>query len=804
MPTSLSVLKRFARPKIILFGDSITELSCDQSLGFALAPALQHEYFRKLQIVVHGYGGYNTEHARHILEPILDYETSSVPDKKDELLTDVKLLTIFFGTNDATQNDSQFVPLERYKANLRHMVDVAQNRNIPTILVGPGLVDEYSAKGCEGSGRSTTRAREYSEACRQVSIEKNVPFTDMWHAMLAMKGWKTGDPIIGQRGSASDLHLRDILTDGVHFSGSAYHTIRKHFPNLKSENLSTMLPHISEIDPKDLPASLWQERSKITVDVSMSPTVGGYLWNLQAMPLKQACDCCNIRKIRCNGAQPCQRCINNRLNCTYLRQRQKSGPRRLRQSSKKIWDTQVSSVGVSEPNGMQMRRIQHDDLGTGLLTTTPARRISLSAINSVFEIFRDNLYGIWPLLDTENLLQQLIIGTDDIQTYALSTALCAATLSHLDRTITQEQSQLDGLFTADAFAQEARRVRCTYDYMEPVTLATVLTSYFLHIFYGKQPSRMQTAAFYIREAISFAQLLGMHTEDTYSRVIDGFLNLVNLFKYPGNDFFNKWTAQSSQVAVSSRQLLLLQQELQFLPSEIPPEANSIQRVDIYATRHWIRALAWKLSLQSGYIASNGISSRKEMSTLYPHQIALDMLLETGNIHPTAFEVHGPGMEVKMTEIATALANSIECQPEEEESQSLSFVIRPRDTFKSICDLIFSTKVMLPNLRESLRERVQKVFGHSKFYTAVESTTPNDDESLEQGAWALFGSSAANCAARNVVEHDTAALIAVSDPSAWFPTAISTASFTAFNSTFHDTDLFDIPAIITGAYDPVGT
>lgn len=273
MPTPLAIRKHLARPKIILFGDSITELSCDQSLGFALAPALQHEYFRKLQIVVHGYGGYNTEHARHLLEPILDYETDSLhlQDGKEELLTEVKLLTIFFGTNDATQNDNQFVPLERYKTNLRDMVDIAQQRNIPTILIGPGLIDEYSASGCEGSGRSTTRAREYSEACRQVSLENKVPFIDIWHGLLAMKGWKAGDPIIGQRGSAPDLHLRDVLTDGVHFSSSAYRmwydllldTIRTDFSDLKSENLPIVLPHISVIDAKNLPASLWQERSSV-------------------------------------------------------------------------------------------------------------------------------------------------------------------------------------------------------------------------------------------------------------------------------------------------------------------------------------------------------------------------------------------------------------------------------------------------------------------------------------------------------------------------------------------------------------
>jgi hypothetical protein len=60
--------------KILLFGDSITEMSYNQEFGFSLAPALQHEYFRKIQVVARGYGGYTTEHGRYIVAPTLDAE----------------------------------------------------------------------------------------------------------------------------------------------------------------------------------------------------------------------------------------------------------------------------------------------------------------------------------------------------------------------------------------------------------------------------------------------------------------------------------------------------------------------------------------------------------------------------------------------------------------------------------------------------------------------------------------------------------------------------------------------------------
>ncbi|KAH8694853.1 SGNH hydrolase-type esterase domain-containing protein [Talaromyces proteolyticus] len=255
------IRQRIATPKIILFGDSLTELSSDQSLGFAFAPALQHEYFRKLKVVVHGYGGYTTEHARHILGPILDYEAPSGD------ATEIKLLSICFGTNDATKNDYQFVPLPRYKENLEDMILLARQRNIPTILISPGPIDEYSANGTEECGRSTLRARQYAEACQDIAKDNGIPFINLWEGLLLAEGWDYGDPIIGNRGEMADRHLRYMLTDGVHFSGKAYrvlfdlflNTVREKFPDLRTENLATTLPHIYDIDRADIANSLWQE-----------------------------------------------------------------------------------------------------------------------------------------------------------------------------------------------------------------------------------------------------------------------------------------------------------------------------------------------------------------------------------------------------------------------------------------------------------------------------------------------------------------------------------------------------------------
>ncbi|CAK7895528.1 hypothetical protein CAAN1_05S03994 [[Candida] anglica] len=43
----------------------------------------------------------------------------------------------------------------------------------------------------------------------------------------------------------------------------------------------------------------------------------------------RACDACAIRKVRCGPVKPCAHCVTNKLQCTQLRQRKKSGPKNL-------------------------------------------------------------------------------------------------------------------------------------------------------------------------------------------------------------------------------------------------------------------------------------------------------------------------------------------------------------------------------------------------------------------------------------------------------------------------------------------
>ena len=242
-PSPLAI-RRVTYDKIVLLGDSLTELSSDiLSLKFALTPALQQHYSRKLAVVARGYGGYSSEHLRHVLLPTLRAETAAAER--------IRLLVLAIGTNDASLNPMQAVTTDRYAQNMSWMIEQARASGAErVIVVGPGALDE--AKLGNPIYNRTKRNLEYAKVAEEVSREHGVPFINMWEELLLAAGWHQGEPIPGEQESGMAGGVGDLLTDGVHLSGDGYRiwytallkAIRAEFPELRSEALPTVQPLI--------------------------------------------------------------------------------------------------------------------------------------------------------------------------------------------------------------------------------------------------------------------------------------------------------------------------------------------------------------------------------------------------------------------------------------------------------------------------------------------------------------------------------------------------------------------------------
>jgi len=232
-----------SKTKIVLFGDSITQRGFDvQQRGWVAS--LSHAYTRKADVINRGYSGYNTRWALKVL-PIYSKDIMNMRDK-------IKLVTIFFGANDAALADrcGQHVPVAEYKMNLGKILDSMSStlNDCAFILISPPPVDEDSWKEYQctpESNRTLEQSELYSKACSEVAHEKGTFFVDVWQAIMNSDDWK------------------GCLCDGLHLSGKGndivyeelYKTIETNMKHLLPDALSVDAPLYDQIDADNYEAS---------------------------------------------------------------------------------------------------------------------------------------------------------------------------------------------------------------------------------------------------------------------------------------------------------------------------------------------------------------------------------------------------------------------------------------------------------------------------------------------------------------------------------------------------------------------
>lgn len=193
-----------SRPKIVLLGDSLTQLSFSAVLG-GWGAHLQDVYQRRADVVCRGMSGYNTDW-------YLKYaQESGIFDMQD-----ATMVTIFFGANDSSDavlNPHHHVPLDRFKSNLQKLLDLCKlhfGNEVSIVMIGcPPVHHEQRLKyqaeryGSDATGkleRSLELSERYSLAAEQVASENQLPCLNLWKEMQTDKNWAR------------------FLNDGLHFS----------------------------------------------------------------------------------------------------------------------------------------------------------------------------------------------------------------------------------------------------------------------------------------------------------------------------------------------------------------------------------------------------------------------------------------------------------------------------------------------------------------------------------------------------------------------------------------------------------
>ncbi|KAI5840057.1 isoamyl acetate-hydrolyzing esterase [Morchella snyderi] len=247
--------------KILLFGDSITEQSYEQTRGFGFGAALADAYKRRLEVVNRGFSGYNTLHALDVLPKIIPPPSAS---------SRIKLTVIFLGANDAVLAGlPQHVPLDQYSKNLYRILNHSSLKAHDTkfILVGPAPICEYDTQEHDASNkiyhvqRLAAVTKQYSDAALVVGRELGLPTVDLWNAFVNHAGgYEVNEHLPGSKKIPKNQKLSDLFRDGLHFSPQGYKilyecltdTIKTDLPQLHPTELDYVFP-FWHVAPKAAP-----------------------------------------------------------------------------------------------------------------------------------------------------------------------------------------------------------------------------------------------------------------------------------------------------------------------------------------------------------------------------------------------------------------------------------------------------------------------------------------------------------------------------------------------------------------------
>ncbi|XP_021639632.2 GDSL esterase/lipase WDL1 [Hevea brasiliensis] len=203
------------RPQFVLFGSSIVQFSYgNQGWGAALA----NIYARKADIVLRGYGGWNSSNALQILHQVFPKDASVQPS----------LVIVYFGGNDSmlppSGAPSAHVPLDEFKDNMRriarHLKSLSEKTRVIFLGVPPVNEDMIREFFGNDTGRTNEGCRIYSEACLEVCQEEEIriPGIDLWNAIQRKENW-----------------LKTCFVDGIHLSAEGSEVVVEEILNVLRE-----------------------------------------------------------------------------------------------------------------------------------------------------------------------------------------------------------------------------------------------------------------------------------------------------------------------------------------------------------------------------------------------------------------------------------------------------------------------------------------------------------------------------------------------------------------------------------------
>lgn len=168
-----------SRPKVVCFGDSITNRGYPAILGESLG----------VEAINAGVGGNTTTKAlRRMKQDVLDHK----PD----------VVVIFFGTNDLrVDNETVHVPVAEYRDNLSTMIAACRQQGASVVLctLPPIEVEPFFTRHDRGvfdqAGGLPKLIAAYQQAASRVATDNKIPLVDLQTLLTSQPEWLSDDGV---------------------------------------------------------------------------------------------------------------------------------------------------------------------------------------------------------------------------------------------------------------------------------------------------------------------------------------------------------------------------------------------------------------------------------------------------------------------------------------------------------------------------------------------------------------------------------------------------------------------------------
>jgi hypothetical protein len=328
----------------------------------------------------------------------------------------------------------------------------------------------------------------------------------------------------------------------------------------------------------------------------------------------------------------------------------------------------------------------------------------------------EHIYPIMPLIHMPTLRNAVERRSVPLEMYEknLLYALCALTSTHMIGKSINAPGPPSWEAAGRFFLDECILVRQSYDFVEDKSLYAVISSYLVHTaFFEINQSRKSW--YYLREAMTMGQDLGLHdeksyvglspTEDVCRRRTFWILYVTERYFLPPLKNLDLTTPRS--FAILRHKPLTLSKTPAFPSTILPYESPSIhsgfmhlvqsyhlldssfvdswneasdapastltytalqnqlshthpshlsltdiQKADILVTQQWLRLIVWQSSMRQGLLSSS--ATDESMTFRYPLKIAHSLLNVISSLPTTSIEVHGMGIFEKIFEIGNTM------------------------------------------------------------------------------------------------------------------------------------------------------